>query len=38
MRGRKCNQGETQLAGVPNQAVVLAGKEVWTTLEPDALQ
>ncbi len=25
---------ETQLAGIPNKAVVLAGKEVWATLEP----
>jgi nucleotide-binding universal stress UspA family protein len=25
---------QTELAGVPNQAVVIAGKEVWTTLEP----
>jgi nucleotide-binding universal stress UspA family protein len=25
---------ETQLTGVPNEGVVLAGKEVWTTLEP----
>jgi nucleotide-binding universal stress UspA family protein len=27
-------QVETQLTGVPNKAVVLAGKEVWATLEP----